>query len=92
VFACNFTNHLLGIAKTILDRESLEFDLLKPLIGETIQKALQAEHPFLVQTGPAVRNDQQVIEAHIHYLANNPSEATIYRLLTDNIRQAKQSL
>jgi predicted short-subunit dehydrogenase-like oxidoreductase (DUF2520 family) len=89
VFACNFTNHLLGIARSILDRENLEFDLLKPLIQETIHKALQAEHPDLVQTGPAVRNDQQVIEAHLAYLSANPAEEHVYRLLTESIRQIK---
>jgi predicted short-subunit dehydrogenase-like oxidoreductase (DUF2520 family) len=92
VFACNFTNHLLGIAKNILDRESLEFDLLKPLIQETMHKALQAEHPDFVQTGPAVRNDQLVIDAHTHYLSAYTPEADIYRVLTESIRQAKLNL
>jgi predicted short-subunit dehydrogenase-like oxidoreductase (DUF2520 family) len=89
VFACNFTNHLLGIAKNILDREDLEFDLLKPLIEETIQKALHAGHPEYVQTGPAIRNDQQIIDEHLAYLAAYPSEQNLYRLLTSSIKQGK---
>lgn len=89
VFACNFTNHLLGIAKNILDREDLEFDLLKPLIQETVQKALHADHPAYVQTGPAVRNDQQIIDHHVEYLSAYPSEQNLYRILTESIRQNK---
>ncbi|MDO1445588.1 F420-dependent NADP oxidoreductase [Rhodocytophaga aerolata] len=89
VFACNFTNHLLGIAKNILDREDLEFDLLKPLIQETVQKALHAGHPAYVQTGPANRNDQQIIDQHIDYLSAYPSEQHIYRTLTESIRHSK---
>jgi predicted short-subunit dehydrogenase-like oxidoreductase (DUF2520 family) len=89
VFACNFTNHLLGIAKNILDREDLEFDLLKPLIQETVQKALNADHPAYVQTGPAIRNDQQIIDRHVEYLSAYPSEQNLYRILTESIRQSK---
>jgi predicted short-subunit dehydrogenase-like oxidoreductase (DUF2520 family) len=92
VFACNFTNHLLGVAKEILGREGLEFDLLKPLIRETIQKALNAEHPAFVQTGPAMRNDQQIIDAHRAYLSTYPVEEGIYHILTESIAHTKKNL
>lgn len=92
VFACNFTNHLLGIARNILDREDLEFDLLKPLILETINKGLHAEHPASVQTGPAIRNDQQIIDNHLDYLSPYPAEANIYRILTESIRHTQKKV
>lgn len=85
VFACNFTNHLLSSAKEILDREELEFDLLKPLIEETFNKALAASDPASVQTGPAIRNDQQVIQSHLNYLTSFPEEQRIYKILTESI-------
>jgi predicted short-subunit dehydrogenase-like oxidoreductase (DUF2520 family) len=89
VFACNFTNHLLAVSKEILDREELEFDLLKPLIEETFYKALAASDPAAVQTGPAIRNDQQVIQSHLDYLAAFPEKQKIYSLLTESIARKR---
>src|SRR5687767_13519786 len=40
VFASNFTNHMLTIAKEILEDHDLDLELLTPLIAETINKAL----------------------------------------------------
>lgn len=87
VLACNFSNHLMALAKDITNDEDLEFDLLKPLIRETVRKALDADHPADVQTGPARRNDTQVIENHLTYLRPKPNVARLYELLTENIRQ-----
>ena len=85
VFACNFTNHLLGLAKQILEQENLEFELLKPLIQETIRKALESSDPESVQTGPAVRNDTQIIHKHLEYLKDSPQLAQIYEVMTESI-------
>lgn len=88
VFACNFTNHLLSITHDLLKAEDLDFDLFKPLITETINKALASTNPALGQTGPARRGDWATTAVHLEYLqANNPEWASIYRLLTDSIRQ-----
>jgi predicted short-subunit dehydrogenase-like oxidoreductase (DUF2520 family) len=85
VFACNFVNHLLAISKNILADKSLDFNILKPLIEETIQKALTTDHPKNAQTGPAIRKDTQTIQRHLSYLQDTPQEQTIYQLLTDSI-------
>ncbi|MEZ0608964.1 Rossmann-like and DUF2520 domain-containing protein [Fibrella sp. WM1] len=85
VLACNFSNHLMALANDITSAEDLEFDLLKPLIRETVRKALDAEHPADVQTGPARRHDSQVINSHLTYLSDRPQVAQIYRLLTASI-------
>lgn len=87
VFACNFVNHLLTLSKNILDKERLSFDLLKPLVQETIAKALEAKHPKEVQTGPAVRGDNLVLQKHLEYLAQNPQEQIIYKILSESIMQ-----
>ena len=87
VLACNFSNHLMALAKDITDAEDLDFDLLKPLIRETVRKALDAPHPADVQTGPARRHDTDVISSHLTYLRPQPLVARIYELLTDNIRR-----
>ena len=89
VFACNFVNHLLAISKDILDNEQLSFDLLKPLIEETTTKALESIHPKNVQTGPAVRGDNLIMQKHIDYLSKNLYEQEIYRILSENIARFK---
>ncbi|MFN8345917.1 MAG: Rossmann-like and DUF2520 domain-containing protein [Spirosomataceae bacterium] len=89
VFACNFTNHLLTVAKRILDAEHLEFDLLKPLIRETIRKALEAPDPAVVQTGPARRGDVQIIEKHLDYLERFPAWQGMYEAMSESIRRTK---
>jgi predicted short-subunit dehydrogenase-like oxidoreductase (DUF2520 family) len=85
VFACNFTNHLLGIGFDLLHKAGLPEQLLHPLVEETLQKALRFP-PFTVQTGPAVRGDQQVVEEHLRLLADQPGEQTLYQLLSQSIR------
>ena len=84
VFACNFTNHLYTIAKKVLTDNDLEFDLIKPLIAETAQKAL-LHSPHSVQTGPAVRKDTAILESHLEMLEGNPDLQSLYALLSDSI-------
>jgi predicted short-subunit dehydrogenase-like oxidoreductase (DUF2520 family) len=87
VFACNFTNHLLGLAQYILEKENLEFDLLKPLIKETTRKSLTADHAADVQTGPAVRGDNTIIKKHLGYLSNEDDLYKVYQTLTNSIQE-----
>ena len=89
VFACNFSNQLFAIAKDILDEKSLSYDWVKPLILETAQKAV-AHNPDEVQTGPAVRNDQRIIQAHLQMLNQHPDQKELYELITKMIYK-KQS-
>jgi predicted short-subunit dehydrogenase-like oxidoreductase (DUF2520 family) len=86
VFACNFTNHLLAISKQIVETEGLEFDLLKPLIEETLNKALAATDPAAVQTGPAIRGDEHTIQQHLRFLKEDPLRQKLYKLLTESIQ------
>ncbi|MCC9137107.1 Rossmann-like and DUF2520 domain-containing protein [Pontibacter silvestris] len=88
VFACNFTNHLLGISRQLLQEASLPPQLLQPLIQETVAKAAQ-QHPFTVQTGPAARNDSNVIEEHLHMLEQHPGYQLLYKELTKSIQEAQ---
>ena len=86
VFACNFTNHLLTIASDLTEAHDLEFDLLRPLIRETFRKALAANDPAEIQTGPARRNDQKTINTHRAMLNSQPRLQEIYELMTESIR------
>lgn len=88
VFACNFTNHLLRISEDILRDEGMDTQLLHPLIMETIEKSMRMG-PAQSQTGPAVRGDQPVLEAHLELLEDHPQWAELYYLLSqDIIRQS----
>ena len=78
---------LFRSAKSITDSENLEFDLLKPLITETFKKALAAENPADVQTGPAIRGDKTTINRHLDYLKTDENLVEIYEVLTESIQR-----
>jgi predicted short-subunit dehydrogenase-like oxidoreductase (DUF2520 family) len=84
VFASNFPNYLYAIAQQLLVAHQMEFDLLKPLILETAQK-VQLQAPAAAQTGPAVRNDQVTMAAHLQILKDQPQLQEIYELLSQGI-------
>lgn len=84
VFVCNFVNHLYAIGEDICRQNELPFEILQPLIAETANKVSRSS-PKKVQTGPAVRNDQTTIKAHLELLAA-PENREIYQLLTNAIQ------
>jgi len=84
VFACNFPNFLYEAARRLLAANQLEFDLLRPLILETALK-VQDNLPAAVQTGPAVRNDQQTMAAHLLLLDDEPDLKHLYEVLSQEI-------
>ncbi len=84
VFACNFGNHLYTLSKEILRQNSLEFDLIRPLIIETASK-VQLIEPEDAQTGPAVRGDYITIDRHLEFLQNDKDLRNLYELFTESI-------
>jgi predicted short-subunit dehydrogenase-like oxidoreductase (DUF2520 family) len=82
VWVNNFTNHLSYQAKVLLDNQKLDFDLLLPLLRETVDK-LHHIGPLNAQTGPARRGDQRTIEKHEKHLAGLQKE--LYMLITRSI-------
>jgi len=88
VFACNFSNHMFSIAETILKDKGLAFDLLRPLIRETVKK-IQKGSPADMQTGPAKRNDTQIIDNQLNYLKDIPEFEQLYKLITQSISANK---
>lgn len=87
VFANNFTNHLYGIAGKILEKEGLDFDMLRPLIFETAHKVMLIT-PENAQTGPARRGDESILSMHKNLLKTNKKLQNIYALMSDSIREA----
>lgn len=88
VFANNFTNHIMGIAKHILQQSNLPNDLLNPLIMQTAQNAI-TNNPFDVQTGPVMRNDLETINTHLNLLQQFPQYRQVYELLSGSIGALK---
>jgi predicted short-subunit dehydrogenase-like oxidoreductase (DUF2520 family) len=84
VFACNFPNYLYSVAQQLLAEQNMEFEMLRPLILETAQK-VQDHLPIEVQTGPAERNDQNTIAAHLQMLHNEPLLQELYNILSQAI-------
>ena len=85
VIASNFTNHLFTISERILRDQKLSFDLLKPLIRETVLKAMEMP-PAEAQTGPAIRGNDKVIERHLAVLQQYPEIREVYKILTKSIQ------
>jgi predicted short-subunit dehydrogenase-like oxidoreductase (DUF2520 family) len=84
VIVSNFTNYLYGVAETFCKEESIDFNLLKPLIKET---ATRIEHnsPIDVQTGPAKRGDIITLSKHLRLLEAHPKLRVLYTRMTDGI-------
>jgi len=88
VFACNFSNHMLAIADLLLKESGQDLSVLKPLVQETISKAFDTS-PNEGQTGPAARNDQEVMQNHVTQLANQPQLQDIYTTISESIKKFK---
>ena len=86
VFACNFANHCYTMADEILRKINLDYTILLPLIQETTAKLADLS-PREAQTGPAVRNDQNVSQRHLDLLADKPSLQAIYSQLSSSIHR-----
>ena len=88
VIANNFTTSLLLDAVKILKKNHLDKHLLLPLMKQTIQKAFSLGG-IKSMTGPAVRNDQRVIEAQLSLLSHYPETLDLYQFFTHRIKKSK---
>lgn len=84
VFASNFTNHMITLSRDIMEDHKLDFEWLKPLLVETINKSLSLG-PETAQTGPAKRGDLEILDRHLEFLQNDEAVAEIYRIVSQNI-------
>ena len=86
IFANNFVNHMYGIAGKILEKEELDFSLLRPLIFETAHKVMLM-NPADAQTGPARRGDESILNMHKAFLKEDRKLLNLYSLMSDSIRE-----
>jgi len=90
VFVNNFTNHLYQLGQEICEEHQVPFEVLKPLIQETVDK-INTLDPVDAQTGPAKRDDSTTIEAHLAFLTNQ-NQKNIYKILTQSIQNNGKEL
>lgn len=83
VFACNFANHCYVQAAKLMESAGLDWRLLLPLIDETANKVHQLT-PEAAQTGPAVRNDVNILTRHEEALPEDMRK--LYSMLTRSIQ------
>ena len=88
VFANNFTNHMYAIAADILKDTHIPFQVLLPLIDQTVEK-IRHLSPHDAQTGPAKRHDEQVMNHHLSLLTT-PEQKQLYTLISQMIMQNHQ--
>ena len=88
VFASNFANHCYALAAEVLSRHGLPFSVMLPLIEETAEK-VHVMLPKDAQTGPAVRYDEQIIEAQSRLLASMPLAREVYDVMSRSIHRLK---
>lgn len=89
VIVNNFSNYLYAIAHEICQDQQVPFDILKPLIKETVQK-IAVHAPKDVQTGPAARGDVNTIQKHLDFLGQYPNYQHVYNMLSQGILSWKE--
>lgn len=85
VFVCNFTNYMYAVAEELTKQYEIPYELLLPLIEETAQRVKHIS-PSKAQTGPAVRNDINIISKHEQTLQQNADFLELYRIITKQIK------
>ena len=88
VIANNFTTSLLLDVERILKKNHLDKHLLLPLMKQTLHKAFSLGG-IKSMTGPAVRNDQRVIDAQLDLLSHYPETLELYQFFTNRIKKSK---
>lgn len=82
VWVNNFPNHLYYLAKTLLKKHRLPFELFGPLILSTAENGIK--DPGAAQTGPAKRNDKKTMKEHLKLLPEK-NYRDLYKLISKSI-------
>jgi len=81
VFANNFSNFMMTTGEAIATEAGFDPSLLRPLMEETLRKALRTG-PERAQTGPAIRHDDRTMESHLELLSFSPEYQKLYRMIS----------
>lgn len=89
VFCCNFTNHMYRLTEAMLAQHDIPFSVMLPLIDETARK-VHTLSPAQAQTGPAVRWNQEVMQAQLSLLERDDLKQ-LYQIISQSIHRDKES-
>ncbi len=79
---------MLSLAEQIALDAGESFDALRPIVSETLAKALAMPSPRMAQTGAAQRGDKTIQARHLSILADTrPELTTLYKEISDQIWQ-----
>lgn len=85
VMTNNFMNHLAGIAQDFGKEKGVPFDWVIPIIQQTTARLQDAPCIADLQTGPAIRNDEQTMNNHLSLLAAHPDWQELYQVISQSI-------
>ena len=80
----NFAYHLFSMVKNYCLKNDVNFNDLKPLLENTLENSIR-NSPFELQTGPAIRNDYNLINSHLEDLKENQDLKEIYEIFSNQI-------
>tara|TARA_X000001036_G_scaffold162872_1_gene154515 strand:+ start:1179 stop:1922 length:744 start_codon:yes stop_codon:yes gene_type:complete len=86
VWINNFVNHIIYKGKKICDENNVPYSIIKPLLKNTINQVLTND-PFIIQTGPARREDEITLKNHLN-LMNNTDDKSLYLAITKSIKKS----
>jgi predicted short-subunit dehydrogenase-like oxidoreductase (DUF2520 family) len=89
VIGANFSNHMLTIAKSLMDEHDMDYRLLQNLVYRMFHKAFEIG-PENGQTGPAIRGDHDTMQKHLKLLKDDPDLKKIYALISNHIIKTYQ--
>ena len=91
VFACNFANHCFSLAADVMERHGMTFDMLLPLIDETVEKVHEM-HPLRAQPAPAIRYGENVLSRQRSLLDGDDLAQTIYDTMSKSIHEKSKQI
>ncbi|HNB80966.1 MAG TPA: DUF2520 domain-containing protein [Chitinophagaceae bacterium] len=87
VMVNNFSTHLYHIAYQLLHEKQVSFEILKPILQETIE-LLSTGDPGTLQTGPAVRHDEVTLQKQMNMLEKHPHWKFLYEAISRSIQES----
>ena len=76
---------MFSISKELVESKNLDFNILKPLINETVNKIHKLD-PDKAQTGPAKRNDKKILKMHEQMIIDEKKK-NLYKIISEMINE-----
>jgi len=89
VFANNFSNHMVHIAKELISEQNIDPQMIEPILKETFEK-IMALGTVEGRTGPAIRGDQETMNKHIELLKDHPEWEKLYTFISRDIERSRE--